>query len=146
MWCYLGRGSKRWAIINIPPFLKEQVFCTKRWPKGSCQKKTFFWDIFPKSVYPPTHPRVFVRFGNTKGEFSFVQKLWFSFGKLCPHPPMFGRNFPKKRCFFIGNFFFVPSLRFKWGRLFHPFTYNISTQPQNFQQKPCEIIFWHFGR
>ena len=37
--------------------------------KGSCQKKTvFFWEISPKSVYPPTHPRVFVRFGSTKGE------------------------------------------------------------------------------
>ena len=32
-------------------------------------KKTFFfWEISPKSVYPPTHPRVFVRFGSTKGE------------------------------------------------------------------------------
>ena len=37
--------------------------------KGSCQKKTFFfWETFPKSVYPPTHPRVFVRFGKTKCE------------------------------------------------------------------------------
>ena len=36
---------------------------------GGLPKKTmFFWDIFPKSVYPPTHPRVFVRFGKTKGE------------------------------------------------------------------------------
>ena len=26
------------------------------------------WEISPKSVYPPTHPRVFVRFGSTKGE------------------------------------------------------------------------------
>ena len=24
--------------------------------------------LSPKSVYPPTHPRVFVRFGSTKGE------------------------------------------------------------------------------
>ena len=32
--------------------------------KGSCQKKTVFF----KSVYPPTHPRVFVRFGRSKGE------------------------------------------------------------------------------
>ena len=31
-------------------------------------KKLFFWETFPKSVYPPTHPRVFVRFGKTKGE------------------------------------------------------------------------------
>ena len=31
-------------------------------------KKTFFLEISPKSVYQPTHPRVFVRFGKTKGE------------------------------------------------------------------------------
>ena len=63
--------------------------------RGAAKKKTFFfWEISPKCVYPPTHPRVFVRFGNTKGEFSFVQNLWFLFGKLCPHPPMFGRNLP----------------------------------------------------
>ena len=35
---------------------------------GKLPKKRFFWDIFPKSVYPPTHPRVFVRFGKRKGE------------------------------------------------------------------------------
>ena len=35
---------------------------------GKLPKKTFFLDIFPKSVYPPTNPRVFVRFGKTKGE------------------------------------------------------------------------------
>ena len=32
------------------------------------KKKRFLWETFPKSVYPPTHPRVFVRFGKTKGE------------------------------------------------------------------------------
>ena len=36
--------------------------------KGRSKKKRFFWETFPKSVYPPTHPRVFVRFGKTKGE------------------------------------------------------------------------------
>ena len=35
-----------------------------RYPK----KNPFFWDIFPKCVFPPTHPRVFVRFGKMKGE------------------------------------------------------------------------------
>ena len=35
---------------------------------GKASKKTFFWEISPKSVYPPTHPRVFVRFGKTKVE------------------------------------------------------------------------------
>ena len=60
-------------------------------------KQNFFLEIFPKCVFPPTDPRVFVRFGNTKGEFLFVQNLWFLLGKLCPHPPMFGRNLPKKK-------------------------------------------------
>ena len=32
------------------------------------KKNVFFWEISPKCVYPPTHPRVFVRFGRTKGE------------------------------------------------------------------------------
>ena len=37
--------------------------------REAAKKKTvFFWEISPKSVYPPTHPRVFVRFGSTKGE------------------------------------------------------------------------------
>ena len=31
-------------------------------------QKTFFFEIFPKCVYPSTHPRVFMRFGKTKGE------------------------------------------------------------------------------
>ena len=36
---------------------------------GKVSKKNgSFWEISPKSVYLPTHPRVFVRFGRTKGE------------------------------------------------------------------------------
>ena len=31
-------------------------------------KKTFFWETFPKSVYPTSHSRVFVRFGRKKGK------------------------------------------------------------------------------
>ena len=41
------------------------------------KKNVFFWETFPKSVYLPTHPRVFVRFGKTKGEI-FVEKKRFS--------------------------------------------------------------------
>ena len=33
-----------------------------------CFLPTFFWDNFPKYLNTPTHPKVFVRFGNTKGE------------------------------------------------------------------------------
>ena len=37
--------------------------------KGRYKKKNvFLLETFPKSVYPPTHPRVFVSFGKTKGE------------------------------------------------------------------------------
>ena len=36
--------------------------------REAAKKQGFFWDIFPKSVFPPTHPMVFVRFGKTKGE------------------------------------------------------------------------------
>ena len=35
------------------------------------QKKKFFWGEFSQiclNTHRPTHPRVFVRFGNTKGE------------------------------------------------------------------------------
>ena len=32
------------------------------------QKKTFLLERSPNYVYPSTHPRVFVRFGKTKGE------------------------------------------------------------------------------
>ena len=71
----------------------------------------FFWDIFPKSVYPPTHPRVFVIFGKTKGEI-WVEKgdfwgnlggfwgVWTLFGNQPPQPPSFERNLPKKKRFF----------------------------------------------
>ena len=31
-------------------------------------KNGFIWESFPKSVNPPTHTRVFVRFGKAKGE------------------------------------------------------------------------------
>ena len=47
--------------------------------RGAAKKKpVFFWEISPKSVYPPTHPRVFVRFGRTKGEIRRFSG-WFCF-------------------------------------------------------------------
>ena len=54
----------------------------------------------------PAHPRVFVRFGNTKGEIR-VKKggvIWIWFGNQPPHPPIFGKSFPTK------NVFWGPSL------------------------------------
>ena len=44
---------------------------------GEPPQKNVFWECSPKSVYPPTHPRVFVRFGRTKGEIR-VKKRRFS--------------------------------------------------------------------
>ena len=83
--------------------------------RGAAKKKPFFfWEISPKSVYPPTHPRVFVRFGRTKGE-NWVEKgdfwgdlegfggVWTLFGSQPPHPPTFGRDLPKKNGFFFGS-------------------------------------------
>ena len=37
-------------------------------PQKKRKENVFFWEISPKSVYPPNHPRGFVRFGSTKGE------------------------------------------------------------------------------
>ena len=44
--------------------------------EGIQKNKRFFWEISPKSVFPPTHPRVFVRFGRTEGEI-WVEKAIF---------------------------------------------------------------------
>ena len=73
----------------------------------------FFWEISPKSVYPRTHPRVFVRFGRTKGEIR-IEKGDFRgdldlrgldlFGNQPPYPPTFGRKIPKKRFFWERGF------------------------------------------
>ena len=45
------------------------------------KKNVFFWEISPKCVYPPTHPRVFVRFGRTKGEIRVEKEdFWGNLG------------------------------------------------------------------
>ena len=71
----------------------------------------FFWRSLPNLF---THPRVFVRFGRTKGEI-WVEKgdfrgdlggfggVWTLFGNKPPHPPTFGRDLPKKNGFFFGS-------------------------------------------
>ena len=75
-------------------------------------------EIFPKCAYPLTHPRVFARFGKTKGEIrvekgNFRGDLggfwggWALFGNQPPYPPTFGRNL-KKKVFILGG------LRFKF--------------------------------
>ena len=76
------------------------------------KKKVFLGDL--SQICLPTHPRVFVRFGKTKGEI-WVEKgdfrgnlggfwgVWILFGNQPPHPPTFGKDFPKKTVFF-GSF------------------------------------------
>ena len=56
----LSLSGVRWIIMKTT--------ITKGLIGGLPKKTGFFWEISPKSVYPPTHPRVFVRFGRTKGE------------------------------------------------------------------------------
>ena len=58
-------------FLNFEYLPKNNIPVVKRFMiliKGSCKKNFLGGDIFPKSVYPPTHPRVFVGFGKTKGE------------------------------------------------------------------------------
>ena len=58
----------------------------------------------------PTHPRVFVRFGKTKGEIwvekgdfrgdlGFFWGVWTLFGNQPPNPPILGKTFPEKKTF-----------------------------------------------
>ena len=97
IYIYFNDAKKRFTIWGEPP-----------------QNKTVFLggESFPKSVYPLTHPRVFVRFGKTKGEI-WVEKaifgviwgvwgVWALFGNQPPLPPTFGKNFPKKRFYIWG--------------------------------------------
>ena len=71
----LHLGKRGYEYVFIPPmavgqlealyYLDDKIFLLGELPK---KKNVFFWEISPKSVYPPTHPRIFVRFGRTKGE------------------------------------------------------------------------------
>ena len=68
--CVIGsdRSSIRHHVLSVQSPCSAPS-CNLIFLGGLPKKKTFFfWEISPKSVYPPTHPRVFVRFGSTKGE------------------------------------------------------------------------------
>ena len=79
---------------------------------GPNNNKTFFWEISPKSVYPPTHPpQGFWEFWENErwnsgrkrrfsGRFGILG-VWTLFGNQPPHTPTFGRNLPKKNFFFL---------------------------------------------
>ena len=119
--------SGRFVIINKKPsirgrfcwtlsaFLSTQIGkCPKNHDvlnKEAAKKNVFFLETFPKSVYPPTHPRVFVRFGKTKGEI-WVKKgdFWGGLEGFGPclgisHPthPHLGKISQKKRFFLAAS-------------------------------------------
>ena len=82
--------------------------------EGIQKKIRFFWDILPKCVYPPTHPRVFVRFGKRKVKFGSKKAIfgviWGGFEGFGPclgisHPthPHLGK-ISQKKTFFFGSF------------------------------------------
>ena len=70
-------------------------------------KPFFFWESFPKTVYPPIHPRVFVRSGKTNaeirvkkgGDFRF---FWAGLGTSTP-PTHIWESFPKNKAFFMAS-------------------------------------------
>ena len=95
--------------------LKDSLF----WIREAAKKNVFFWDIFPKSVYSPTHPRVFVRFGKTKGEI-WVEKgdIRGNLGGFVGFGPCLGISHPTHP--HLGkisqkNVFFIPSLKRLWS-------------------------------
>ena len=55
------------------------------------KKKALVLESFSKSVNTPTHPRVLVRFGNTKGEIRVKKGEFRGFGNQPPHPPIKGK-------------------------------------------------------
>ena len=80
--------------------------------KGIRKKRSFLGGRSLPNLFahPPSHTRVFVRFGRTKGEIrvekgNFRGDLggfwggWALFGNQPPYPPTFGKDLPKKRSF-----------------------------------------------
>ena len=78
-----------WNSTNITSILYKSNHALHQVPN---KQKNFFWEISPKFVYPPTHPRIFVRFGRTKGE---IRVKKGDLGEISP-----------KKYFFLFNFFF----------------------------------------
>ena len=96
-------------------FQKIHFFSFDAFPKGSPPQKTkpfFSCESFPKFVYPPNHPRVFVRFGKTKGEIQvkkddfrgdfFLRSLDLLWESATP-PTHIWENFPKNTFYFLGG-------------------------------------------
>ena len=131
--------SQHSLLIKIPHF-ENKLSGWHLCDKGSCQKKklVFFGRSLPNLF---THPRVFVRFGRTKGEI-WVEKgdfrgdlggfwgVWTLFGRQPPHPPTFGRDLPKKTGFSFGSF---PNLKIS-GTNFGPNSWSQTAGAKNKHQ------------
>ena len=89
-----------WSILTA---------CLGKLPK---KKPVFFWEISPKSVYPPTHPRFLwdlgerkVKFGSTMAIFGVIWGGFEGFGPCLriSHPthPHLGEISQKKTVFFL---------------------------------------------
>ena len=102
--------SRDGPILSLPIFKFLFTVSNQSMAGKSSKMSGFIWESFPKCVNPPTHPRVFVRFGKTKGElrvkkgvfrgdFEELLGVWTLFGNQLPHPPTFGKTFKKKRFF-----------------------------------------------
>ena len=117
----LGRPpSDRWHLKMGMVVMEDRVVMMKMEKsnhiiilgKAPPNKKCFFWKISPKSVFPPTHYRVFVRLGKTKGEILVVEAiLGVIWGFLPSLMGAFKTNFGKSWDFFHQsskkNYFFM---------------------------------------
>ena len=116
--------EKNWGCLNIIIHHYQH--------QGSCQKKTFFWEIFPKSVYPPTPGFLWdlgvrkVKFGSKRAIFGVIWGGFEGFGPCLgvSHPthPHLGEISQKKNGFFLaasltGLSFSIEGMKFgTWGQ------------------------------
>ena len=112
----LGRPpSDRWHLKMGMVVMEDRVVMMKMEKsnhliilgKAPTNKTRFFWEIFPKSVYPPTHSRVFerkVKFGSNRrfsGWFWGVLRCLDLVWELATPPTHIWERSPKKKRFFF---------------------------------------------
>ena len=87
--CCSWRINAKSVDSGVRPFIYQGVACQSMYSVECFSKlreglqKTPFFKSFPKCVNPPTHLRVFVRFGKTKGGWDFGR-----FGNQPSHQPI----------------------------------------------------------
>ena len=95
---FLLLHHSNWPVHCPPALFKPWGFreVPEKW-------KVFVWENFPKSLNPPIRPRVFVRFGNTKGEIQgHLVFFWAGLGISHPTHPYLGKSSQKKLFYFLG--------------------------------------------